>query len=111
LGDFQRGAARVVARQEVGQAQRIAVHGTAGWHAEVLVAEAAEVLEGGQQSGFEDGDGHCCMARSSSRRFTSIGTKRTKSPGASTAGGSRAGSKSRKGVTPMIRQPPGRRCG
>ena len=84
-----------VARHEVGGAQRERVGRAGGRDAVMRPAEPAEVLHGGLHS------------RGNYADAAHSGTKRTRSPMRSSAGGSPAGSNSRMAVRPINRHPPG----
>ena len=109
--DFEGGAVVFVAGQCIGQPVRALVHGAGGGNALVLVAVAAAILEAGQHAGLDHGQAHAPASRSRWNSSSAMGTKRTESPGCSSAAGSRAGSNMASGVAPMMFQPPGRRLG
>ena len=48
-----------VAHQDVGGGRRPGVHDPGDGHAELLIADAAHVLHGGQQAGIQYRDAHC----------------------------------------------------
>ena len=99
-GELESGGALGVAEQPVGQPVGRPVGRAGPADAEVGQPGAAEVLHGGERSGPEDVEGH---GRAS--------TKRTRSPGRSSEGGSRCRSHIVRPVWPRIRQPPGGSAG
>jgi hypothetical protein len=88
----------VVADEEVRRTQCHSIHRTRRRDTEASEPRTAEVLNGRQRARLEHDD---------RAPFAHRATKRTRSPGESSAGGSRSGSKSRTSVRPISRQPPG----
>src|SRR5205085_9032344 len=78
----------------VGNAQSKEIHGAALWNTGRTRVRSAEIL-------------HRQVGRRSRDRNHRTGSKRTESPAASNAGGSRAGSNITMLVVPMMCQPPG----
>src|SRR5262249_17369632 len=102
-GDLERRLAEVVAHERVGERERHRVHRAAGAQAHVLQAVPAAVLQRGEQPRPDHPDGHLWSAVNSS---AVMARKRTRSPGASRLGASRAASNTASGVRPITLHPP-----
>ena len=105
-GDLERGSGGRIADEEVGDAVRERVDCATGADATGARAVAAKILNGGEHPRGRDLDRRHRI-RSPARRAPVSGTKRTRSPARSSAGGSRRGSNIARGVRPMTCQPPG----
>jgi hypothetical protein len=91
--DLDSGRAGRVADEPVRESEGGRVEGARSRDAERRVAGAAQILDGGKRAGMDDLD--------------HVGTKRTRVPGANSAGGVRCRSHSGASVVPSSRQPPG----
>ena len=61
-GTFEYGLALVVADENVGDGRAARIHHAGDGHAELLVADAAEILHAGEHARVENGDAHACSA-------------------------------------------------
>src|SRR5690606_33100441 len=86
-----------IAQQGIAHGEGQPVHGSRAADALAVIAVAAEVLHRDERVRADDLD----------HRITRSGWKRMRSPGASSDGGSRAGSKKRMSAAPMVCQPLG----
>ena len=100
---LQGGIVRLVADEEVRDREARPIARPRDRHAQVAEPRPAAILDGGQQPGLEDLE-HV-------QAGGPMGTKRTRMPGASSAGGSRCGSHNTLSVRPRSRHPPGEGSG